>query len=232
VKYISPLISDGRNKLGGDVFARNRAGVYVRTWLKPKNPKTVLQQTYRANFSTYTKGFRGLTAAQIAAWNLLASNTTLVDTLGQNYTPTGLQLFISCNQNLYFIGASPIVNAPQKKPSFPTILRPGSYIEIPAGEYVSLVLCCSAAALALYGSLLASMTPPLSNGVSFVGSSVYRCIGPSEYPSPPYAVWGVSALWPKKVAVPGQNIGIKVRLIDPATGYGSTPETVIITPGF
>jgi hypothetical protein len=232
MKYTSALISDARNKLGGDVFARNRAGLYVRVKVKPKNPKTTIQQSNRANFSSFTKGWRSLTAAQIAGWNSLAGSSTLTDTLGNSYQPTGLQLFISCNRNLSLINASTIANAPTTKPSFPAILTPGSFQHIDSGAWGRLNVTMTAAALALWNEVQASLTPPLSNGLSFVGGSIYRNIGTSNGTLSNFAFWYPSALWPSKVPVPGQNIGVKVRLVDPATGYASMPETVLIAPTF
>jgi hypothetical protein len=232
MKYTSALISDARNKLGGDVFARNRAGLYVRVKVKPKNPKTSIQQSNRTNFSIFTKGWRNLTAAQIAGWNALASTSTLTDTLGNSFQPSGLQLYISCNRNLSLIGAASITNAPGAKPSFPTIVQPGSILIMDSGVWGHLSLNVTAAALAIYTQLQASLTPALSNGMRFVGASIYRNIGPPSFGYPPYAVWQASSLWPIKVPAPGQNVSARVRLIDPATGYASMPETVLLTPTF
>jgi hypothetical protein len=232
MKYTSALISDARNKLGGDVFARNRAGLYVRVKVKPKNPKTSIQQSNRADFSGFTKNWRGLTAAQIAGWNALAASSTLTDTLGNNYQPSGLQLYISCNRNLNLIGAVPITNAPGSKPSFPSILAGSTILRLIGGAYNVLLLGVTSAAFALWENLQASMTPGLSNGMRFVGGSLYRNLGPAITTYSPNVAWLPDSRWPAKVPVPGQNVSAKVRLVDPASGYASMPETVLVTPQF
>jgi hypothetical protein len=225
MKYTSALISDARNKLGGDIFARNRAGLYVRVKVKPKNPKTTNQQANRANFSTFTKGWRSLTAAQIAGWNNLANSSTLTDTLGNSFMPSGLQLYVGLNRNLAQIGATAISDAPGAKPSFPTILgRPGFSVVIP-GYRLQVVVYLTAGAYAALTNLQASFTKGLSAGVTFVGGSLYRSVGT---PTGPYSV---GAYWlvftGGKVPLPavGAQIGIRLRLVDPSTGYASAAET-------
>jgi len=156
MKYTSALISDARNKLGGDVFARNRAGLYVRVKVKPKNPKTSIQQSNRADFSSFTKGWRSLSAAQIAGWNALASTSTLTDTLGNKYQPSGLQLYISCNRNLNLIGAAAIADAPGSKPTFPSIIATGATLVLGGGTYDALYLSVLSPTFALWENMQVS----------------------------------------------------------------------------
>ena len=232
MKYTSALITDARNKLGGDVFARNRAGLYVRVKVKPKNPKTTIQQANRANFSTFTKGWRSLTTAQISGWNNLASQSTLTDTLGNIFKPSGLQLYISLNRNLALIGAAPYSDAPGIKPSFPTLLAGTNVVNVVSGIWNSVVLTVSAEATPNYHHLQGSMTAPLSHGISFVGGAQYRNIGAANAAFYSQIFWTPNTLWPVKVPVAGQQIGVKVRLIDTSTGYASAVETALITPTF
>jgi hypothetical protein len=230
VKYTSALISDARNKLGGDVFARNRAGLYVRVKVKPKNPKTTSQQANRANFATYTKAFRSLTAAQILGWNTLASSSTLTDTLGNSYAPSGLQLYISCNRNLHLIGQSPISNAPSKKPSFPIISPSAVNFVVQDGAWYTLYIIVTSAASAVWTHLQSSATLPLSGGTSFVGQSVYRNLGsPGDFDGT-YVTYKPAQLSPVPLPKVGQKVGLRIRLIDPATGYAGMAETQLCVP--
>lgn len=56
-------------KLSGSVFANNRYGPYVRTWIKPVQPGTTAQHTTRSNFSTAAGGWHALTDSAKALWN-------------------------------------------------------------------------------------------------------------------------------------------------------------------
>ena len=230
MKYTSALISDARNKLGGDVFARNRAGLYVRVKVKPKNPKTTSQQANRANFATYTKAFRSLTAAQILGWNTLASSSTLTDTLGNSYAPSGLQLYISCNRNLNLINQSPISNAPSKKPSFPTISPSNVNFVVRGGAWYALYITISSAAADIWPQLQSSATLPRSGGTSFVGQSVYRNLGIPALLAGTYVVYTPAKLSPVPIPIVGQLVGLRIRLIDPATGYAGMAETQLCVP--
>lgn len=229
MKYTSALISDARNKLGGDVFARNRAGLYVRVKVKPKNPKTTSQQANRANFSTYTKAWRSLTAAQILGWNTLAGSSSLTDTLGNSFQPTGIQLFISCNRNLSLIGASPISAAPASKPSFPTIFSGAFSLQNDITYGAILEIGATAAAFAIGHTVQASVTKALSTGVSFVGQSSYRNLGRPDAVTSGTLYW--NGAYNAVMAPPaiGKLVGIRARIVDPATGYASQPETAIVT---
>jgi len=229
VKYTSALITDARNKLGGDVFARNRAGLYVRVKIKPKNPQTTIQQSNRANFSTLTKGFRSLTSAQIAGWNTLAGSSTLTDTLGNSYAPSGLQLFIGLNRNLYLMGFSSITDPPQSKPSFAPIIVPGSSLEPLTPPLWQVLLNCTAEAVAGRANLQLSATAPQRPSISFVGSSLYRNWGIYTGTVGSYVYWNSSSVRGAIRPTAVQLVYVRVRWVDPATGYASTPETIALT---
>src|SRR3972149_5825724 len=63
------ILTDGRGKLGGQVYARNRSGAYVRNKVTPNNPQSGFQSTARARLAGFSEGWRGLTQAQRDAWN-------------------------------------------------------------------------------------------------------------------------------------------------------------------
>jgi hypothetical protein len=219
MKYTSALITDARNKLGGDVFARNRAGLYVRVKVKPKNPKTVSQQSNRADFSALTKGFRSLTSAQIAGWNALASTGTLTDTLGNTFQPSGIQLYISCNRNAATVGGGPVVNPPLSKPAFPAIVVSIFNFFGGGSGTLTLYLEVDVISSAFAAEMVLYLAGPLSAGVSFVGASRFRCCGASNGSGYSPIVW-----YPQIASVFGhQPVGsrwaYKLKVIDKATGY-------------
>lgn len=224
MKYTSALISDARNKLGGDVFARNRAGLYVRVKVKPKNPKTTIQQANRAKFSTFTKAWRSLSAAQIAGWNTLAANSTLTDTLGNSFQPSGIQMFISCNRNLAQLGLGPLSSPPATKPSFPLIAAGATGVQVSLGTWNAIFITATPAAIALWSQVVLYLTGAQSSGVTFYGASHFRFGGKATSLSSPNIFFLPQPGWPAKVPAPGSRIGVKVKMIDPSTGYAGMLE--------
>jgi hypothetical protein len=69
VTYITGIYS---GKLAGQVFSRNKAGAYVRQWVKPINPRTIAQQAARTTFGNASNQYHMLTNSQKALWNAFA----------------------------------------------------------------------------------------------------------------------------------------------------------------
>jgi hypothetical protein len=96
----------------GLVHSRNRFGQYVRSRSTPVQPRTSYQTAVRARQSTSAAAWRGLTSAQRLGWADLGGQIFRTDALGQSYTLTGLQAFVSLNNNLAAAGDSRITDAP------------------------------------------------------------------------------------------------------------------------
>ncbi len=73
----SALISDIRGKIGGNCFARNKAGLYVRA-------------------SATTAAWKALTAQQRADWQAYALNTSWTNRLGDSINIGGEAAFVRC----------------------------------------------------------------------------------------------------------------------------------------
>lgn len=58
-----------QGKVGGQVYARNKGGYYVRSWAKPTDPRTVAQMNARATFSSASGLWHVQTDASKAQWN-------------------------------------------------------------------------------------------------------------------------------------------------------------------
>jgi hypothetical protein len=69
---IVPILGDLSGKIGGNVFAHNKGGSYVRQWKKPTNPKTNAQQLARAAFASAASLWAGCSAVQKAAYETFA----------------------------------------------------------------------------------------------------------------------------------------------------------------
>ncbi len=102
----SALVSAVSGKVGGNVFARNSSGPYVRSWAKPVNPNTAKQQAVRASFATLISSWKNLTKAQQQLWADMPPQYPYVNRLGKTSTYTGQQLYNHLNMNLLVVGQS------------------------------------------------------------------------------------------------------------------------------
>lgn len=106
------LVVDGRNKIGGQVASKNRAGAYMRNKVTPVNPQTSYQVTIRARLSSISSSWRGLSAGQRLAWNAAVSDYKKTDIFGDIQNPSGFNLYQKLNNNLDNIGVAAITNPP------------------------------------------------------------------------------------------------------------------------
>ncbi len=66
---LGPMVSEARNKLGAQVFSRNKAGAYTRAWVKPLQPPSYNRDYVQANMKAIILAWQStLTDAQRAAW--------------------------------------------------------------------------------------------------------------------------------------------------------------------
>lgn len=78
--------------------ARNRFGPYLRNRALPVNPQTPQQVAVRALFQMFAVMWQDvLTQAQRDAWNLYASNVSVVNPLGDTIFLTGFNWYLACN---------------------------------------------------------------------------------------------------------------------------------------
>ena len=71
VQFLNGILS---GKLGGTVYAHNKAGYYVRQYSIPTNPATDAQMAARAVFTNALTGWHGLSDAEKSAWNTFATS--------------------------------------------------------------------------------------------------------------------------------------------------------------
>lgn len=102
----SALVSDIRGKVGGNIFARNGSGAYVRSFAMPINPNTSKQQTVRTKFANLISSWKNLTKAQQQLWEDMAPQYPYSNRLGEASQYTGQQLYNHLNMNLEVVGAA------------------------------------------------------------------------------------------------------------------------------
>lgn len=160
------LVVDGRNKIGGQVASKNRAGAYMRNKVTPVNPSTPAQIAARSRLSAQSQAWRGLTAAQRASFDAAVGDYAKTDIFGDIKNPSGFNLFVRLNSNLANIGASTITTAPA-----PVAVSVFDSVSLAAAEgAATLTATVSPADPPAGEQIVVRATAPQSAGVSFVKS--------------------------------------------------------------
>lgn len=94
------MMVDASGKLGGQVFAKNRGGSYIRTKTTPLNPQTTSQMSVRGIFASISAGWSSLTEAGRQSFNNLVADYARTDIFGDIRNPSGKALYQRLNQNL------------------------------------------------------------------------------------------------------------------------------------
>jgi len=110
---ILPIHGQMSGSIGGNTFARNKGGQYVRQRVIPTDPATPAQQTRRSVFAALTVAWSSsLTQDQRDAWDLYGANVATTNRLGQAIFLSGMNWFISANTMQNSIGGSFIEDGP------------------------------------------------------------------------------------------------------------------------
>jgi hypothetical protein len=214
-KIILEGVSEKRGSEGGVVYSRNRFGAYTRQRVSPVQPRTDFQLDIRAKLQTVSADWRSLTAAQKAAWNELAQQVLLTDSMGVTYSPTGHQLFTSCNVNLLIDGQSVITDPPGSIPNVPTPLN----VTVTAAKTPSETLTVAWTGGDPNMDAFIYATPTLGLGRKFIKPSDLRLIKVTAGDGTPAT--NILTEWKARFGsanTPGKVV-VAVRLVDPNTGF-------------
>lgn len=92
------IATEVRGKIGGLVYSRNKGGLYVRSIGVPVQPDSELQAQQRSRMAELMAAWASdLSAAERAAWEVYAANTTWYNSLGDAITLSGSQFFLRTN---------------------------------------------------------------------------------------------------------------------------------------
>ncbi len=156
------IVADGRGKLGGQVFSKNRAGAYIRTKVTPTNPQTAAQTIVRQSFAVFSQGWSALSSNLIAAWNGAVSDWSMTDVFGDLKKPTGKNLYLKLNQSATLAGYASFTAVPAKLEMVEGIVT-SAVFAISSGEVLLMGSSISAnARIVVYGS------PKVSAGTSYI----------------------------------------------------------------
>lgn len=180
------------------------------------NPVSTRQTQVRVAFADWSQGWRALTNAQRDAWTVLGAQMERTDSLGQTYTLTGLQAYVSANQNLLTISATEISAAPLlNEPPAPPAITPS--VDTDPADVMTIGYTPGAAA----DFLVVEASAPVSAGRSFMPRSGYKLIGSVEFDtaSPFDILTAYEAIYGEFPQ--GSRIFFRAKVIDSATGQSS-----------
>ena len=212
------MMTDARGKLGGQVFSKTRSGAIVRTKVTPVNPRSVAQANARAILGDNSGKWATLTEEQRLSWIAAADNVVKTNIFGDNYKPSGKNLFVGTNANLTVASLAVMTTAPDLR-------SPGSVSEINV-----IVDKTAGDILVTYGQISADnqakvvikATRPFSAGkYNFSGQSVIINVSPI---GTPIEEGDLYAAYVARFGIPaiGTKIGFEFFLIS-STGVTSPP---------
>ncbi|MBA7653706.1 hypothetical protein ES703_61563 [subsurface metagenome] len=118
-------ITQMSGSIGGNTYARNRYGNYVRARTKPVNPNSARQVKVRSIIAELTeRWYDALDAAQRLAWQTYADAVVMKNKLGESIKLSGFNHFIRSNASYldavaqYFDDAPTTLTLPDKDPAF------------------------------------------------------------------------------------------------------------------
>ena len=156
------VVTDARNKLGGHVFSKNRAGAYLRTLVTPVNPRSSTQTSVRALFGQISKAWSELTEAQRNAWRSAVDSWKRTDVFGDLKRPDGKALHQRLNQQAQVVGYSPIIT-PDEPTEVASAIATAAHIDLTGSRIVIAPISASADS-----TLQVFATPKMSQGTQFV----------------------------------------------------------------
>jgi hypothetical protein len=219
VKY-GAVVVEASGSIDGVTYSRNTFGAYARARAVPVNPNTPDQTAARTRLTSFSQQWRTLTAAERNGWNTVAASVVKQNALGEAYNPTGQQLYVGLNVNRELVGLAATSSAPTPDAA-PEILGIGVTSSI-SGPQLDLTF----SSITGSGSFLLYATPPVSPGINFFKSSLYKLVDDFDdsQTSPFDFASAYSALFPYGAAQIGSAVGLRIRPISDE-GYAGTDVT-------
>lgn len=218
------MVVDGRGKLGGHVFSKNRAGAYVRTKVTPVNPQTATQSAVRAILTFLAQSWAGLAGASRAAWDNAVSSFARTDIFGDIKQPTGLNLYTKLNANILNAGGVAITVPPSSN------VAPANVIFTPAAAAGAgtFTLGFAPTPVPANTAYLVDCTPMVGAGISFLKNRYRRT---TQLAAATVTGASISAAYVAKFGAltAGKKIGVRIKSINLLTGITSQSISEVIT---
>lgn len=210
------IVVDARNKIGGHVASKNRAGNYLRTKTTPVNPQTTFQISVRAFFATISAAWRGLTANQRAAWNAAVQDFKRTDIFGDLRNPSGANLHQRLNQNLALIG-EPFITSPP----MPDVVPDSGIVTLSAAAGAgTMTVAFTGTPVPAATQYVIEATPMMSPGRSYAKNQFRRLTTVAAAGTSPA---NIHTLYTARFGalVAGQKIFVRVKAVSETTGLTS-----------
>jgi hypothetical protein len=107
----SSLLNDLRGKTGNSVISLNKNGLYIKSFVKPVTSILLQNNNVRLRFSAIAAQWQLLSYSVKLTWNSAGLTYTFTDNIGRTYHPTGYQLFIFINMNIWPMSSAFITTA-------------------------------------------------------------------------------------------------------------------------
>jgi len=118
---LSGLVTDLRGTLGNAIASKNKQGNYFKSFASPYSSTLAQSLAVRARMSAVIQQWGLLSDSSKLLWASAAPTYTFTDSLGNTYHPSGYQLFIYANMNVW--------------PAISTfVTTPANYTSIPMGN--------------------------------------------------------------------------------------------------
>lgn len=232
IKWSGIAVTDGRGKLGGTVFTKNRSGAAARNKVTPVNRRTSGQSYVRALLTAFSQNWRNLTASQRAEWNTAVQNGyTTTNIFGDVVRKSGINLYCALNIVLQIIEETAITNVPSPDAVPAPLYRTDVLSDVSAS---TIFLRCdfggvTPTVIPADTAVLMYATPKLSTGVSFVKSQL-RVIGYLSAGDDTASV-NVFTVYQNAFGTPavGDNIVFAIQAVNNVSGVAGTPIQAPIT---
>lgn len=211
------IVTDGRGKIGGHVASKNRSCAYLRTKVTPVNRNSAAQILVRNRFATLSQGWRGLTEAQVAAWNAAVSGFATTNIFGDLRNPSGINLYQSLNNVLLSIGSPALVTPPS-----PAEVASISIASLTATTGTPTMVLTLGAAIPAETSVKVYASAAMSAGINFVKSEM-RYIG--VFATAHAAALDIESLYIAKfgaIGAVGSKIFVEAEAVNTVTGQTGT----------
>jgi len=212
------IVVDGRNKIGGHVASKNRAGSYFRTKVTPTNPGTTYQVNVRNRLAGISTAWRALTDDQRNAWNVAVSDYARTDIFGDLRNPSGFNLHQQLNNNLLQVAKTVITTPP-----LPAAVDAFTTLTIAAANGAQTITLTFAPPIADPSRVLVFATPAISPGISFVKSEYRFVIMLLASATSPYSLESYYISRLGAIGAAGMKIFVRMVQVNSDTGQAGIP---------
>jgi hypothetical protein len=210
---ISSIPKSGRK--GIVVYLNTRHGKVVRSYVRPRDPRTPEQLSNRSNFGAVSRRWRTLTAEQLAAWRIAALDRYIVTRAGRRVRPNCYHYFVSVNTQRADLGL-PQFDLPPAEP----LLSPNPVAELVITNTGGRIMLKLRVASPPAQYTLVQGAAPIRSGVRCVQHFTFLGLLP-----PPTDGWSdITELYVARYGVPKAGTAIWIRTCQHIDGWTDAPK--------